>query len=269
MDKTRKIKWVVLVLIFAMACNLQVLAWGKTGHRAIAEIGWQQLNRQAKHKIKVLLGDSYLPLYANYADEVRSEKDNPMGKLPHYADMPLDVTYENSQKSKDGDLVTVMTDMVNTLKSKSATKEKKAVALKFIIHLVGDAHQPMHVGLPEDLGGNKVEVKWFGEKTNLHHVWDEDLINFSELSYTELARFAGTPELSELKSLRDTSVVDWIDETHTYTKMIYDNLGDKDYSYDYYHKFYPVVLKQIQKGGYRLGNYLNELMKELSLKDLK
>lgn len=269
MNKTIKIKWIALVLIFAVACNFQALAWGKTGHRAIAEIGWQQLDRQAKRKIKALLGDSYLPLYANYADEIRSEKDNPMGTLPHYADMPFDVTYETSQKSKDGDLVTVMADMVNTLKSKRSTKEEKVVALKFIIHLVGDAHQPMHVALVEDMGGNKVDVTWFGEKTNLHHVWDESLIDFSELSYTELARFAGTPDPSEFKSLRDTSVVDWIDETHTYTKMIYDNLGDKNFGYDYYHQFFHVILKQIQKSGYRLGNYLNELMKDLSIKDLK
>ena len=215
----KKINSVVLVLVFAVACNFHAFAWGKTGHRAIAEIAWQQLDKQTKRKIKLLLGDDYLPLFANYADEVRSEKDNPLAELPHYVNMPLDVTYEASQKNKDGDLVTVLTDMINTLESKSTTKEEKAEALKFIIHLVGDAHQPMHVGLVEDLGGNRVNVMWFGKKTNLHYVWDEDLIDFSKLSYTELARFAGSPESSELKDLYDSSIVDWINESHDYTKM--------------------------------------------------
>lgn len=262
-------KWIVLVLIFAVVINFQALGWGNTGHRAIAEIGWHQLDKQTKRKIQMLLGDNYLPLYANYADNVRSEKDNPLADLPHYVNMPLDVTYEASQKSEDGDLVTVMTDMVNTLKSKSSTKDEKIVALKFIIHLVGDAHQPMHVGLVDDLGGNRIDVKWFGEETNLHRLWDSDLVDFTQLSYTELARFAGTPESSEIKSLSNTSIVDWINETHTYTKMIYDNLGDKDYGYDYSYMFNPVVFKQIQKAGYRLGNFLNEVMKELSIDDLK
>lgn len=269
MSNTRNLKWGALVLIFAVVCNFQSLAWGKTGHRAIAEIGWHQLDKQTKRKIKALLGDDYLPLYANYADEVRSERENPLSRLPHYVNMPFEKTYEAAEKSEKGDLVTVMADMVNTVKSKTASKDEKAAALMFIIHLVGDAHQPMHVGLAEDLGGNKVDVKWFGHETNLHHIWDSELIDFSQLSYTELARFAGTPDASELKSFSNTSVVDWIDETHEYTKIIYDNLGDKNYGYEYYHMFNPMVMKQIQKAGYRLGATLNELMKGISVKDLK
>lgn len=261
-------KSLTLVLVF-VACNINALAWGNTGHRAIAEIGWKQLSNRTKQKIELILGDSYLPLYATYADNVRSETDNPLADLPHYVNMPLDVTYEASQKNEDGDLVTVMTDMIRNLKSTSSTKEEKAVALKFIIHLVGDAHQPMHVGLVDDLGGNTVDVKWFGEPTNLHHVWDSDLVDFTQLSYTELARFVGTPEPEELESLNNISLIDWIDETHTYTNMIYNNLGSRDFGYEYSYIFTPVVFNQIQKAGYRLGNLLNELMKDLKIKDLK
>lgn len=269
MNKVRIKKSKILFFIFAVVCNVNALAWGNTGHRAIAEIGWQQLDKQTKRKVKMLLGDSYLPLYATYADNVRSEKNNPLADVPHYVNMPLDVTYEASQKNEEGDIVTVFSDMLSALKSESTTKEEKAVALKFIIHFVGDAHQPMHVGLVEDLGGNRVDVKWFGKETNLHRLWDSDLVDFTQLSYTELARFAGAPESSELKSLSNTSIVDWINETHGYTKLIYENLGDKDYGYDYSYMFNPIIFKQIQKAGYRLGNFLNELMKEIDIKDLK
>jgi len=269
MNTSKNLKWASLVVVLLMAFDFQSFAWGKTGHRAIAEIGWQQLNRPTRKKIKALLGDDYLPLYANYADEVRSERENPLAHLPHYVNMPLDVRYENAEKNTRGDLVTVMADMVSTLKDKTASKADRAVALKFIIHLVADAHQPMHVGLAEDLGGNKVEVKWFGHETNLHRLWDSDLIESSRLSYTELARFAGTPQKSERRSLRNTSVVDWVNETQTYTQIIYDNLGDKDYSYAYYHQFYPVTKQQIQKAGYRLAAMLNEVMKEIRMRDLK
>lgn len=252
-------KFMLIVLFICPSLNAG--AWGKTGHRAVAEIAYQHLDKNVKKNIEKILGDSYLPLYATYADDIRSDRDNPYGNLPHYVNMNFDETYETAVKNEKGDLVTVFSDMVSMLKNPASSQEDKATALKFIIHLVADAHQPMHVGLQEDLGGNKVDVTWFGEKTNLHYLWDEDMIDYSHLSYTELARFAGTPSAEELKTLYSGSVINWIDETHQYTKIIYDNLGDKDYGYAYYFEFSPIFMLQIQKAGFRLGHLLNELMK--------
>ncbi len=267
MNKLLKIQVFLLLVVFTVSLNLEALGWGATGHRAIAEIANQQLDRSAKRKIKALLGDSYLPLYATYADDVRSEKDNPLSDVPHYVNMPFDQTYETSEKS-ESDLVTILDDMITTLKDKNSSKEEKQVALKFIIHLVADAHQPMHVGLAEDLGGNRVDVKWFGRETNLHRLWDSDLINHSSLSYMELARFADSPANGELSGANNLSMIDWIDDSQKYTKIIYDNLGDKSYGYDYYHQFSPILMEQIRKAGYHLGNMLNSIMKDLSIKDL-
>ncbi len=269
MSNTIKLKSGALVLIFAVVFNFQSLAWGNTGHRAIAEIANQQIDKSTKKKIAALLGDSYLPIYANYADNVRSEHDNPLAHVPHYVNMPMEQTYEKAEKSDRGDLITVMNDMVSTLKDKNSSKEDKAVAIKFIIHLVADAHQPMHVGLAEDLGGNRVDVKWFHKETNLHRVWDSDIINSINLSYIELARFADSPKPEDLAEYKNISVVDWVDETHTYTKLIYDNLGDKDYSYEYLYQFSPLVYQQIQKAGYRLAYFLEDVLKDVKLRDLK
>jgi len=252
-----RLTFIVLFIFTSMYAG----AWGKTGHRAIAEIAYQHLEKSTKKNIEKLLGDSYLPLYATYADDIRSDRENPYRNLPHYVNMDFDENYEAASKNENGDLVTVFNEMISKLKDTESTKEDKAIALKLIIHLVADAHQPMHVGLAEDLGGNKVEVTWFGEKTNLHYLWDEDMIDYSRLSYTELARFAGEPSAKELKMLYNSSVVNWIDETRQYTKLIYDNLGDKDYGYEYYNKFSPIFYEQIQKAGFRLGQLLNELMK--------
>lgn len=270
MKKYQNIKGLLLAFIIAATFNLEALAWGNTGHRAVAEIANQHISKSTQKKITALLGDAYLPLYANYADNVRSEHDNPLAHVPHYVNMPLDQTYEQAEKNEDGDLVTVFNDMVNTLKDENSSKEDKAVALKFIIHFVADAHQPMHVGLAEDLGGNRVDVKWFYKETNLHRLWDSDIINSINLSYTELARFADTPTTAEeVKAFENISVVDWINETHTYTKLIYDNLGDRNYSYEYLYQFSPLVLQQIQKAGYRLANFLDDVMKDLKVKDLQ
>nr|WP_321451098.1 S1/P1 nuclease [uncultured Carboxylicivirga sp.] len=256
----KNLKQFILLLSVVMFSAQYAGAWGSTGHRAIAEIAYGQLTDVTKSKIKEILGDDYLPLFANWADEIRSDNDNPYNKLPHYVNMPLDQTYEQAVKNTDGDLVTVMADMVKMLRDKKSTQEEKAVALKFIIHLVGDAHQPMHVGLADDLGGNRVEVKWFWKKSNLHRVWDEDIIDYSRLSYTELARFAGAPDGKDLKDWKKLSVVDWVNETHIITKDVYDNLGDKTFKYQYNYRYSPVVYKQIQKAGYRLAILLNDLL---------
>ena len=269
MKKLQKIQGFLLAIILTLSLNLEALGWGANGHRAIAEIANHQLDRSTKKKIEALLGDSYLPLYGTYADDVRSERDNPLSRVPHYVNMPFEDSYETAEKNEQGDLVTVMNDMISTLKDKNSTKEEKAVALKFLIHLVADAHQPMHVGLAEDLGGNRVDVKWFGKETNLHRVWDTNIIESTFLSYMELARFAESAEVDSSKDKTNTSIVDWINETHEYTKLIYDNLGDRNYGYDYFHQFEPLVMQQINVAGYRLGNFLNEVLKDVKLSELK
>jgi hypothetical protein len=153
----QKMKLILLVFVAAVLINLEALGWGNTGHRAVAEIANEHINKSTKRKIAALMGDGYLPLYASYADNVRSEHDNPLAHVPHYVNMPFDQTYRQAEKSEDGDLVTVMNDMVGTLKDKNSSRKEKAVALKFIIHFVADAHQPMHVGLAEDRGG---VIRW-------------------------------------------------------------------------------------------------------------
>jgi hypothetical protein len=114
-----------------------------------------------------------------------------------------------------------------------------------------------------------VAVKWFNKETNLHRVWDSDIINSINLSYTELARFADSSKQVDLSEFENISVVDWIDETHSYTKLIYDNLGDRNYSFGYFYQFSPVVVQQIQKAGYRLAYFLEDVMADLKVRDLR
>lgn len=261
MQCTKQIMLISLIVLgLSSATSFRCLAWGKTGHRAIAEIAYQQLKPEAKFKITALLGDNYLPLYATWSDDIRSDTSNPLARAHHYANMALNETYAESSPSEE-DIVHILNKMIDQLDNPHSSNDEKAIALKFIIHLVGDIHQPMHVGLSEDAGGNLIEVKWFGEKTNLHKLWDEDLIDFSRLSYTELARFSGTPGENELNGMLNKSVVQWIDETHEQTKLIYENIGNKDYGYAYYNEYIPIVYKQIQRAGYRLANLLNLLLR--------
>ena len=85
-------------------------------------------------------------------------------------------TYEASKKSATGDAVRELRRFLKVLDG-DAPKAKKVEALKWVVHLVGDLHQPLHVGRGADRGGNKIEVTWFGKPSNLHKVWDDGLID--------------------------------------------------------------------------------------------
>lgn len=93
----------------------------------------------------------------------------------------------------------------------------------FPIHIVGDMAQPMHTGRAGDLGGNKIDVTYFGKKTNLHSVWDSDLIDSQKYSYTEFAKLIDIKSKDEVKKVQSGTLADWIYETHKLANNIYAN----------------------------------------------
>ncbi len=100
------------------------------------------------------------------------------------------------------------------IKDKNAKLEDKAFYLKLLIHFIGDLHQPMHVGLLEDKGGNDFKLKWFYDDTNLHAVWDREMIDSYGMSYTELADNADVLNKNQVKTIQEGSLIDWVNDTH-------------------------------------------------------
>jgi len=173
---------------------------------------------------------------------------------------PFDSTYESHSKSEKGDIYTAIHKCLEVLKDDHAPKDQKAFHLKLLVHFLGDLHQPLHVGMADDRGGNQFQVQWFDEGTNLHRVWDEEIIESYQMSYLELV--ANSPSLSErqISAIQNGSVKDWMYESRTLCEQIYrttksgDNLGFL-YMYDYVN----VVRHQLQKGGLRLAKLLNDV----------
>ena len=132
--------------------------------------------------------------------------------------------------------------------------------LKLLAHFIGDLHQPLHVGIADDRGGNKVQVQWFGEGTNLHSVWDYKVIESYNMSYSELAENVNSMSKEDIIKLQQSSVIDWMYESREICEDIYVNTKSGDnLSYEYRYKYIPVMRKQIQKGGIRLAGLLNEI----------
>lgn len=234
--------------------------WGKTGHRATAEIAEKYLSPQTRQAVKELLDGDGMALVSTYADDIKSDKKFAKYSTWHYVNIPEGKTYADLVHSGEMNIITAIEKTKTGLKDTTLPKEQRKFYLKMLIHLIGDLHQPMHVGRPEDKGGNEIPVFWFNERSNLHRVWDEDLLYYYEMSYTELA--ANTSKLSEeeLAEIRRGSVTDWLNESHAIADKIYETVKDNEHlEYAYAYHWLPVVREQLQKGGIRLAKELNEI----------
>jgi hypothetical protein len=245
-----------------------VLAWGKTGHRVVAALADPQLSGLARAHIKELLGVESLDEAATWPDEMRSDPAPFWQKTAtpwHYVTLN-GITYDHAPP--EGDALDALAHFTATLKDSGANLADKQLALRFIVHLVGDLHQPLHVGKCCDRGGNEVKVSWFGKPTNLHAVWDSQLVEEEQLSFTELAaKLQRHTSSADLIAWWDVNPRDWISESGQYRNTLYPepSTGRKkqpELSYDYVYRFTPLMELRLKQAGVRLAAYLNAIYAE-------
>ncbi|PVX52468.1 S1/P1 nuclease [Balneicella halophila] len=250
----------IIISVLFIGSALSLWAYGPTGHRAVSAIAQEHLNCRAKRAIKKLLGDENLVLVSTYGDDIKSDKAYDFSYTWHYVNMKDGETYLQSIKNPKGDLVTAFNHCVATLKDKSSSVEDKRFCLKILVHLVGDAHQPLHIGRAEDRGGNDIKVKWFGRKSNLHRVWDENMISSYRMSYSELAE--NMPKISRKvrKEWQKGDMLTWTEEMRTTTAMVYASAEqDEDLGYRYMYDYFETLRHQLHKAGIRLAGVLNDI----------
>ncbi|MFC7290815.1 S1/P1 nuclease [Hirschia litorea] len=241
-------------------------AWGKLGHRVTGEIAESYLTDEAKVAVEAILGVEDMAEVSNWPDYMRSSDDEffkreayPM----HFVTVPDDKSYEEAGAPKQGDAFTGLERFKATLRNQDASAEEQRLALIMIIHIVSDLHQPLHVGKGDDWGGNKVEISFKGEPSNLHEIWDEHLVQDEELSYTEMAHWLNrkiTPDLAKEWAVSDPSV--WIAESKEIRPSVYPKEGETDLSWQYVYDQRPVMRKRLSQSGVRLAAYLNEVFGE-------
>src|SRR6056300_969062 len=236
--------------------------WGKTGHRIVGEIAERQLTEEVKEIVYEILDGESLSSVSTWADEMRSNTDFDKFSHWHYVNLPLDKEYTEMEHTK-ANVVNIIERCILVLKSPSSDKEMKRFYLKYLVHLVGDLHQPMHTGRYEDYGGSKIKVKFKGRKgsetnTNLHVLWDSNLIDDFKMSFTEWSTHLQN-KLGR-KEVEQATVYEWTFESHWWARDIYKNTPPNSYlSYDYVYQYQPVLEKRLYQAGKRLGNLLNEI----------
>ena len=193
-----------------------------------------------------------------WADEVRPQRRE-TGPW-HYINIPIDVPRTRSADycPKEGCVVSKIEDLVKTLNT-SSDRAERVEALKFLIHFVGDMHQPLHAGDKKDRGGNDTKVIYFGEEFNLHLIWDSDLISRMDKDEEHLANSLGTSRRMRRKLSRG-GVEDWIWESHDVARDVaYKNLTPQ-LSEAYQQAAEPAIRLQLQRGGLRLAKLINKTL---------
>ncbi|WP_417429929.1 S1/P1 nuclease [Halpernia sp.] len=261
-------KHLKLILVFAFLLIFNFgYSWGTTGHRVVAQIAQNHLTGKAKRHLKKIFGNEPMAYWANWPDFIKSDTTGVWKPTSswHYINIEKQNNFKDfdiaikSQKAPN--LYTQIQILSDQIKDKKTPIKDKKIALIFLIHLMGDLAQPMHTGRYDDLGGNKIKLKFFGQDTNLHSLWDSKLVDFTQYSYTEFANVLDVKSDDEVKQIQSGSLEDWLYDSHQQANRIYANsVAGKNYSYDYDYKFESLLERQLLYGGLRLAKVLNDIL---------
>lgn len=258
----KKLMLGVVLIIFSSSA----MAWGVIGHRVVGEIADSYLTKNARKNIAAILGNETIAMSSNWGDLIKSDPAFRYLYPWHYVNLKGGMSESEVLNYLAADTAvdayTKINFMVGRLKNRSSLKpEDRLLYLRFLIHVVGDIHQPMHVAHADDLGGNKVKVLWFNTPSNLHEVWDEKLVEFQQLSYTEYTKAINFTTKEQRKQWQAQPVAQWIADSYAITSKLYEDIKQPDQKLDYKYNFTYVgtLNQQLLKGGVHLAGLLNEI----------
>ena len=248
-----------------LGVSIALISWGFKGHRAVATIAQKHLTSNTAYVVSAYLKGESMADVSTWADENRTNTTAPW----HFLNLPLGLTHEQFVKAvseSDNNVYTAILKAEANLKDKSLSLDQKNEALKFLIHLVGDAHQPMHISRKEDKGGNTIQVRFDNQGINLHSLWDSKLIDHEGLSEADIAKTYDAATSAQIKQWQSDSPMEWIWESYQISSELYSQVKPgHDISDAYYQKYIPVIRKRIDQAGIRLAGELNRLLNNATI----
>ncbi len=247
------------------AVPLPAWSWGPAGHRIVAKIAEKRLHPQARNRFQLLAGrGAALDLVANWADEIREQR--PESAPWHYINVSPDATKLDLKRDCPGGhcLPLKVREFQGLVRLGMRKQEERLDALRYLVHLMGDLHQPLHVGYERDRGGNDIRVIVGGEESSLHSYWDSKLldgnIDDEEAFVTQL--LADISPADE-KKWRRGHLKDWTWESRQLAvEAAYGELPDgepKTLDGEYAKQAWKMTKEQLTKAGVRLAVIMNEM----------
>ena len=257
-----KINKLLLTICF-LGITLSIFAYDAVGHRIIADIAYHNLTDKARSQVDKVLGVRGIVYEASWADDVRSDSKYAYSYQWHFQDLDDNMTSADMKKLMDNPKAEGehLFFALDTLTTRLKKDKNDAEALKFLVHFVGDLHQPLHLGRKDDKGGNKVEMNWFGRKTNLHSIWDGAMIESERMSYSEFSRYLMDKYEPRKAEFKKHNLLQSVEAAYAVRNAIYSyNTSDtNDYHYVYF--FADKRDEMLYRGGIQLANILNALYK--------
>jgi hypothetical protein len=264
---------IAAAVVLSLLIPSTLVGWGSEGHEIVASLAQTRLTANAKKGIRSLIGDASLAPIANWADEVRPERDETYNW--HFVDIPESASGfsderdcflpQSKHKGSATDHHNCVVDRIemfeHVLSGSSASRDDRIEALKFLVHFVGDVHQPFHA-IGEAAGGNGIAVREFGttqcgrHPCNLHGAWDSGLIQHTGMGRDEyvahLEKLISDEHLTASGNLED-----WANESHGYAQSAWLDDGAQ-IDENYYRKEIKVIDQRLALAGLRLAAVLNE-----------
>ncbi|HMC32533.1 MAG TPA: S1/P1 nuclease [Candidatus Angelobacter sp.] len=279
-------KKIIAMLLLASFTSTQLGAWGPKGHAIIGDLAASHLTPVTKANIQLLLGNDSLASVASWADQVRKDRDESYNW--HFVDIPKDAPgfseerdcFRPQDKHKDAqtDHHNCVVDRIEmfqkTLADENTSRTERVEALKWIVHFVGDMHQPLHA-IEEARGGNDIKLPVFGSAKcgdydcNLHWTWDTLLLEhtgYSEEEYVQ--RLQKLIEQDRLAQQAQGAPEEWANESHVQARQI---MEQKPAAIDepYYQAHIELVNKKLALAGLRLAALLNDTLGKIPTAKLK
>jgi hypothetical protein len=234
-------------------------AWGMTGHRVIGKIAEMNLGNHAIKNLNQVLDNASVAMVSNWGDFIKSDSALAYTAIWHYKDLPSGLTRDEFNKQaltlENGEVVYRVLQLINELKA----HPDNSMDLKILIHLIGDMHQPLHMGHPEDKGGNMIKIRWMGRETNLHSLWDSGLIDMQQLSYREYADYLYRTHKFDLPPFKPSMVLDWAWGTYQAAQVVYNSVDDLKNPFYYDYKYLSLLESRLTDAGDHLAIVLNYL----------
>lgn len=262
-------------------------AWGRDGHRIVCDLAYRYLTEAARTEIDRLValdGEfGHFRDICSWADRVRSTTHASTGPW-HYINQERDDPVIDPEDCSGLGCITSAIDLhAGILADTSNSDEERLEALKFLAHWLGDIHQPLHVSINGDRGGNDIPVIWRGERhSNFHRVWDSEILldhmgeewpwsaESERWSYLVESLAAEIP-LNGVEVYTELNSIAWAQESH-------DIVRSRDFAYywarpentlefgdAYYERGLRISRQQLKQGGVRLAGLLNRIVADADL----
>lgn len=253
----------IFLLGTCLVMAAQVFAWGQKGHRIVAQVAYTYMRPKTVKQVDKMLGHNGLVYWSTWPDEIKSDPVlSEWGNDWHYQDMDAHlpdsfiVAARTDYPSHGGNLFRVTDSLTTVLQS----NPKDTLALILMAHLIGDIYCPVHMAHEEDKGGNRIKMQWFGNKTNLHTVWDTQLIESQGYSYTEYGAFLVDNYRDRKQLACDMDAAQIVLQTYHWADSIYTYQEQWDGSaYHYIYHWHEVAEDLLYQAGVRLAQFLNTI----------